>query len=95
MIKRKEDEGWLMSIIPPGAKDIKILYDPVKHGWKTSKYHDICDDHQHPTITVIKSKSGNIFGGYTSNLWLSTPTGCCGKGKDTFIFSLDLKRIFP
>jgi hypothetical protein len=45
MIKRKEDEGWLMSIIPPGAKDIKILYDPVKHGWKTSKYHDICDDH--------------------------------------------------
>ncbi len=69
MMKKKEDINWLISQIPRGAKDIQILFDPLKHGWHPDDFHRICDGHPKPTITVIKSKANKIFGGYTNDKW--------------------------
>ncbi len=43
---------------------------------------------------MIKSKTGNVFGGFTNQVW-SSEGGCITKGMGTFIFSLDLQTVFP
>lgn len=70
-----------------------MLYNWREHGFKPSDFHSRCDGHPNPTITLIKSKVGKLFGGYTKDKWASS--GGHLKGTGTFIFSLDLKRVFP
>ncbi len=38
------------------------------HGFTADKFHELCDK-KGPTLSVIKSKAGNVFGGYTSLNW--------------------------
>lgn len=71
MMKNQEEIDWLISNLPRRPKEITILYDPLKHGWSPTDFHEICDDHPRPTITVIKSKANKIFGGYTNDKWSS------------------------
>ena len=46
----------------------KLLYRSSEHGYTTSSFHKYCDN-KGPTLTIIKSKAGWIFGGYTSKSW--------------------------
>jgi hypothetical protein len=57
MLTDKKDINWLLSQIPSGAKKIKILFDPLHHGWHVNSFHRVCDGHPNPTIIVIKSKA--------------------------------------
>ena len=45
--------------------DFKLLYKGTKDGDSYENFHNKCDN-QGPTIIFIKSKDGQIFGGYTS-----------------------------
>ena len=51
-------------------RKIKLLYRGSENNFLSSKFHKLCDDHG-PTIIIIKSNWGNIFGGYTSIKWSS------------------------
>ena len=42
----------------------KLLYRASELEYSAAQFHKLCDD-QGPTITIIKSNFGNIFGGYT------------------------------
>ena len=46
-------------------KQFKLLFTASEHGHLASEYHKFCDGHA-PTITIIKSNFGNIFGEFTS-----------------------------
>ena len=46
----------------------KLIYRASEHGYTTQSFHECCDD-KGPTLVIIKSSGGWIFGGYTTQLW--------------------------
>ena len=51
-----------------GDYDMKLLYRASEHGYTARSFHDYCDD-KGPTLVIIKSSGGWIFGGYTTQSW--------------------------
>jgi hypothetical protein len=49
----------------------RLLYRGSEHGFQASQFHNHCDG-KGATITVVRSTSNHIFGGYTSKSWSST-----------------------
>ncbi len=47
----------------------RLLYRASEHGYTARSFHDCCDDMKRPTLIVIKSDGGWIFGGYTTQSW--------------------------
>ena len=52
----------------------KLLFRASEHEYSTHSFHEYCND-QSPTLVIIKSTGGWIFGGYTTNNWEGT--GIC------------------
>ena len=46
----------------------KLLYRASEHDYTAKSFHECCDN-QGPTLIVIKSSGGWIFGGYTTQSW--------------------------
>ena len=46
----------------------KLIYRSSEHGYTASSFHECCDD-KGPTLVIIKSSGGWIFGGYTTQSW--------------------------
>ena len=46
----------------------KLLYRASENGYTAQSFHECCND-KGPTLIVIKSSGGWIFGGYTSQSW--------------------------
>ena len=53
--------------IPVGQK-WELKYKASRDGFKTTDFHKKCDGIAN-TLTVIKAKSGNVFGGFTEKEW--------------------------
>ena len=70
----------------------ELIYKMTENGSKAEDFHKCCDD-KGPTLTIIKTTSHRIFGGFTPLNW----KGSFSKedvGKRTFIFSLNLNKKF-
>ena len=50
-------------------------------------------DNQGPTITIIKTRKGKIFGGFASVSWDTSDSGKVDN--DAFLFSVDLAMKNP
>ena len=46
----------------------KLIYRASEHGYTAKSFHNYCDD-KGPTLIIIKSSEGWIFGGYTTQSW--------------------------
>ena len=46
----------------------KMIYRSSEHNYTGKSFHEYCDD-KGPTLIVIKSSGGCIFGGYTTQSW--------------------------
>ena len=46
----------------------KLLYRASEHEYTAESFHKYCDN-KGPTLVIIKSSKGWIFGGYTTQLW--------------------------
>ncbi len=46
----------------------KLLYRASEYDYTTSSFHEYCDNKE-PTLVLIKSSGGWIFGGYTTQSW--------------------------
>ena len=55
--------------------DWKLIYRASEHGYTASSFHECCDN-KGPTLIIIKSSGGWIFGGYTSINWTSDSMFC-------------------
>ena len=51
-----------------GDYNMKLIYRSSEHGYTAESFHEFCDD-KGPTLIVIKSIDGWIFGGYTTQSW--------------------------
>ncbi len=51
-----------------GDYDMKLLYRASEHGYTAESFHEYCDA-KGPTLVIIKSEGGWIFGGYTTQSW--------------------------
>ncbi len=47
----------------------KLLYRSSEHEYSAKSFHEYCDNVNGPTLIVIKSSEGWIFGGYTTQSW--------------------------
>ena len=47
----------------------KLIYRASEHEYSAKSFHEYCDDVKGPTLIVIKSSEGWIFGGYTTKSW--------------------------
>ena len=47
-----------------------LLYRASRDGFRAYDFHSRCDGFE-STLTIVKSKNGNIFGGYTTIQWKS------------------------
>ena len=50
------------------VKDMRLIYRASEHEFTTKSFHECCDN-KGPTLIVIKSSEGWIFGGYTTQSW--------------------------
>ena len=46
----------------------RLIYRASEHGYTAESFHEYCDD-KGPTLVIIKSSIGWIFGGYTTQSW--------------------------
>ena len=73
---------------------IRLLYRASRDGDISKTFHKLCDNKQNVLI-IIKSDIGYIFGGY-SKIGFKTSKNWDGeKDNLSFLFSIDLKRIYP
>ena len=78
-------------------KKLKLLYRSSEHNYTASSFHKHCDGHG-PTITIIKSNHGNIFGGYAPIKWPDSTYNAETYNKNIFLFlihSNDTMQKYP
>lgn len=69
----------------PASQTWKLEYRASRDGFKAADFHSKCDGISN-TLTVVKSLSNNVFGGYAEKEWHSD--GGYVSDPEAFIFSL-------
>jgi len=69
-----------------------LLFQTSKDGDSVSTFHSRCDS-KGPTVVIVETKSGNVFGGYTYTSWASS--GGYASSTKGFLFQLrpSMKRF--
>ncbi|EFC38782.1 predicted protein [Naegleria gruberi] len=66
---------------------IELLYRATRDGFSAKNFHEKCDN-KGPTLSLIKSEHGNIFGGYTSVSWQSPENATYFPDESVFLFKV-------
>jgi len=91
-IMTNEQEMMLKNWIKPNESTkikLKLLYQGTKDGFNAIAFHSKCDK-KGPTVSVIMSNYGKIFGGFTYENWESS-NGVYANDPKAFTFSLSHK----
>ena len=88
-ILTNEAKDMLLNWLPRKPNKITLLMNSNIDGDSTKTFMDKCNG-KCPTLAVIKTTNGYVFGGYTTQMWKE------GKVKDNnaFVFSIDKKRKY-
>ena len=70
----------------------KLIYRATDHGDKVENFHERCDEFE-GTLVIIKTKDGNIFGGYTAVSW-DPDEEAEKKDESAFVFSMNLDKLY-
>ena len=73
---------WFGRRSPPRAT---LLYRASRDGWRVQNFHFFCDG-KGPTLTVVRTGNGCVFGGYTDIAWNSS--GRNTTSSNAFLFSI-------
>ena len=85
MIQTIEEKKWMFSLFYKKVKSVTPLYLSAHNGWKTIDWRERCIG-KNQTLTLFKSKVGNISGGYLDRKWESS--GGEQPDSSAFVFSL-------
>jgi hypothetical protein len=66
--------------------ELKIIYRGTDHQFTRKSWDDLCVNNKGPTLTVIQSENGRVFGGYTSQNW-TKKEGLGDRDEKAWIFS--------
>lgn len=72
-------------------KEYKLIFKASKDGFRVKDFHNYCDGKDN-TLTLVKTKTGRRFGGFTDQKW--DQSGSYKSGSNGFLFSLDFKEIY-
>ena len=86
-----ESTKLILSFLINKPVKTKLLYDSKIHGDTAKAFHSQCDG-KNPSIYIVKTKNGFIFGGYLSVPWQSKNN--YSKDDDAFFFSINLKKKY-
>ena len=87
---------WIKEKMDKDLLKYEMIYKMSEHGSTAKVFHKYCDN-KGPTLTIIKTKSNKIFGGFTRLDWKSLDeNNCCIKdeNRSTFIFSMNLMKKY-
>ena len=65
VVVEKEQKEWLIRQVPWKVLSMRMLYRGTRDGFQRHKFHNLCDK-KGPTIVIMKSLAGKIFGGFTT-----------------------------
>jgi len=68
---RLSELSWLNKELPGNYKMGGLLFDTAKDGDAASTFHARCDG-EGPTVTIVETTLGVMFGGFTEDSWSST-----------------------
>ena len=74
-------------------KGLRNLYQATADGGEPKNFHKKCDNIPN-TLILIKSEGNRRFGGFTPIPWKSSGEYIKDEEKQTFVFSLDNKKIY-
>ena len=88
-ILNSESKKMLLSWLPRKPIKLNLLLNSNIDGDSTSTFINKCNG-KSPTLVVIKTTKGKIFGGYTTQLWKEGKV----EDKNAFVFSIDKKKKY-
>ena len=93
IIKKEEQYNLIHDFIDKNKIfKFKLLYKGTEDGDTIGIFHKKCDN-QGPTISIIESTDGHIFGGYTSKSW-NTNNKSDVPDPDSFLFNINIKKKY-
>jgi hypothetical protein len=72
------------------SPELKLLYRGSRDGFAAADFHRLCDG-KGPTLTVVQTPQGCVFGGYASASWTSA-SGIWVSAPGCFLFTLRNSR---
>ena len=88
-ILNTKSEKLLLNWLPRKPNKITLLMNSNIDGDSTKTFMDKCNG-KCPTLAVIKTTNGYVFGGYTTQMWKEREV----KDNNAFVFSIDKKRKY-
>jgi hypothetical protein len=88
----REQQKQLCAWLNKKKQKWKLLYRATRDGFRSSDFHRLCDG-KGPTFTIIKSREGHLFGGYTAVSWHCN--NCYTDDQKAFIFTLSNPHGIP
>ena len=86
-----ESKNIILNFLKNKPVKSKLLFDSEKDGDSAKTFHSKCDG-KNPTIYIVKSKSGYVFGGYLSIPWSSISKHF--RDDEAFFFSINLNKKY-
>lgn len=83
----------LLSKKLPSIHQFKLLHRASQHLFSADMFHLNCDN-KGPSLVIIKSNFGNIFGGYSSKGWRSTMNKTWIKDENAFLYLIESKDYY-
>ncbi|KAG0259769.1 hypothetical protein BG011_002380 [Mortierella polycephala] len=66
---------------------LTLQYRATRDGFDAASFHLACDQ-RGPTLTVVRTDNGAVFGGFNSSSWSSHPSGVYSTSRTNFLFTL-------
>ena len=66
----------------------KIFQASAENDWSAEAFHRACDG-KGPTLSVLKTTDGRIFGGFTEVSWESPKEAFYKEDQNAFLFACD------
>lgn len=92
LLVTKEELDLIASGMNGKQFKLDLLMRGSEHGFKAATFHELCDS-KGPTLSLIKSEAGKVFGGYSAVSW-SSLDGKYFADPAAFVFSLSTKKLF-
>ncbi|CEO96567.1 BTB domain-containing protein [Plasmodiophora brassicae] len=80
-------ESWPETYTPKKSKSVltfRVIYRASRDGFFARSFHDKCDG-KGPTVVLVRSTNGYVFGGFNANSWASYGSS---SSRHNFLFAL-------
>ena len=87
-------ENEIIKQLNKRIKSYNLVYKASKDGDKASDFHNKCDNVNN-NLSIVKTKKGKIFGGFTKQNWKQIGVQDYHKyDENAFVFSVNNKKIY-